>query len=385
MRPLLAAVQGAFLAQLAAWLLYGELLPGAEEFFVCRSDDGDADAADSDAAAYPEAGCRADGGSGDSGGGGESYGAWWSYTLRVACKPRLLSVRTAEASLFVGKVVRVLSPLAGRDPASAAGAAAASGLAGVPGADITRARATGRGGGVAGGEGAEEAEEAEEAEPPAAQQLQRRLRELATELHELQAALPLDAAGARALEGTLDGLQRQASSLLWRHLITECNLRGLLRALKDYFLLGRGEVRRALALLPLAVPRPLTTPQPLTMLHSLTRCGTRWWQSCALTWTRRRRRTSTCRRPCSTPPPACRPTPTSRSCGCGYDHPPLTAAPLPPPSLPPPPAPALVLPRSPARASTMRGVDSRYSWRWRGRSCCYSTPATRGGAATPLP
>ena len=275
MRPLLAAVQGAFLAQLAAWLLYGELLPGAEEFFVCRSDDGDADAADSDAAAYPEAGCRADGGSGDSGGGGESYGAWWSYTLRVACKPRLLSVRTAEASLFVGKVVRVLSPLAERDPASAAGEAANTGLAGVPGADITEAQATRYGGGVARGEGVEEAKEAEGAEPPAARQLQWRLRELATELHALQAALPLDAAGARVLESTLDGLQRQASSLLWRHLVTECNLRGLLHALKDYFLLGRGEVRHALALHLLVVPRPLTTLHPLTMLHPLTRCGTR--------------------------------------------------------------------------------------------------------------
>ena len=273
MRPLLAAVQGAFLAQLAAWLLYGELLPDAEEFFVCRSDDGDADAADSDAAAASsEAGHQSDGGGG---GGGEGYGAWWSYTLRVACKPRLLSVRTAEASLFVGKVVRVLSPLAERDPASAAGEAANTGLAGVPGADITEAQATRYGGGVARGEGVEEAKEAEGAEPPAARQLQWRLRELATELHALQAALPLDAAGARVLESTLDGLQRQASSLLWRHLVTECNLRGLLRALKDYFLLGRGEVRHALALHLLVVPRPLTTLHPLTMLHPLTRCGTR--------------------------------------------------------------------------------------------------------------
>ena len=263
MRPLLAAVQGAFLAQLAAWLLYGELLPGAEEFFVCRSDDGDADAADADAAAYPEAGCREDGGSGGSGGGGESYGAWWSYTLRVACKPRLLSVRTAEASLFVGKVVRVLSPLAERDPASAAGEAANTGLAGVPGADITEAQATRYGVGVARGEGVEEAKEAEGAEPPAARQLQWRLRELATELHALQAALPLDAAGARVLESTLDGLQRQASSLLWRHLVTECNLRGLLRALKDYFLLGRGEVRHALALHPLVVPCPSPRHTPI--------------------------------------------------------------------------------------------------------------------------
>ena len=32
----------------------------------------------------------------------------------------------------------------------------------------------------------------------------------------------------------------------WRHLVSECNLRGLLGALKDYFLLGRGEVRHAL-------------------------------------------------------------------------------------------------------------------------------------------
>ena len=261
MRPLLAAVQGAFLAQLAAWLLYGELLPDAEEFFVCRSDDGDADAAESDdTAASPEAGYQSDGGGG---GGGEGYGAWWSYTLRVACKPRLLSVRTAEASLFVGKVVRVLSPLAERDPASAAGEAANTGLAGVPGADITEAQATRYGVGVARGEGVEEAKEAEGAEPPAARQLQWRLRELATELHALQAALPLDAAGARVLESTLDGLQRQASSLLWRHLVTECNLRGLLRALKDYFLLGRGEVQHALALHPLVVPCPSPRHTPI--------------------------------------------------------------------------------------------------------------------------
>ena len=394
-QPLLAAVQGAFLAQLAAWLLYGELLPsppGAEEdFFVCCGDGGDADDADSDSDAAPhKVGCRADGGgsggggSGGGGGGGgrdEGYGVWWSYRLRVACKPRLLSVRTAEASLFVGKVVRVLSPLVERDATSAVGgAAAAGGSAGAAvavGAAVTSSLsslAVGRCGAVAGGEGAEEAE------PPAARQLQWRLRELATELHELQAALPLDAAGARRLESTLDLLQHDASSLLWRHLGSGCGLRGLLRALKDYFLLGRGEVWHALVL------HPLTMPRTLTMLHPLIRCGTRWSRSCALTSTRRHRRSSTCRRRCSTPPPACRPTPTSLSCGCGCDHPRPTTAPAPAPQSPPmAPAPAPVLPRPAARSPTMRGVGCHCSWRWRDLSCCCSTLATRGGATRTLP
>ncbi len=275
-QQLLAQAQQVFLAHLSAWLLYGELLPEDEEFFVRRSEEQPE--ADQVTAAGPEGEeeeqeeeTQAEGIRAEAASRLDRYGAWWSFSMQVPCKPQLLSLRTAEACLFVGKVVHLLRPVAEEETVGVGERERGIGLTWEDVIGMTEmweggppptpaaprdddgaakrsvaAEAEAEAGEVKPAAAAEKEEVKEEKEETAARQLQRRLSGLARDLHRLQAALPLDAAGARQLERALDAMHRDASALLWRHLTKEHGLRATLKALKDYFLLGRGEIWHAL-------------------------------------------------------------------------------------------------------------------------------------------
>ena len=362
-RVLLRHTQRVLRAQLAAWLLHGELLPGDADFFIRRAD-GTSDGA---------SGGGGGGGGGGSGGGSAADGGdvgWTAFEIIVSCKPASLPMRVAERILFIGKAVRVLRASEQRPlepPRSLPIPAAAAGTSGAPGAPCgplyasasglpsprlpsprlpspnSRAsspRVTMKGGRasaapsprsadvVSGVEGARErldsaelaleaaelrqeqaamaevAAEAEAlsilssltqppgeqrtgdsdgdggggggrghaAEPPASDvitshygladgrracmEMRRHLEVAAAEMR----ALPLSdgAMQLEPLERLLSAMHRTTSRLLWRHLTVECGLLELLRAMKAYFLLGKGHIFHTL----LEELRPLMGSHP---------------------------------------------------------------------------------------------------------------------------
>ena len=203
---LLGHVHRALLAQLSGWLLYGQLPPAEAHFFIQPRDaaaaTGATAGAPADGTGGAPVGTRPDGRS-----AGQGEADWMSVEVRVELKPQLLPMRVAEKALFIGKAVRVLRSAAARGDT---GAATSHGV---------------------GAEGGDEA-------LGAARAMEQSFVAYGAELSGLgDAELHLEPLGR-----LLSRMQRRASELLWRHLLKECELMRLLHAVKDYFLLGRGEL-----------------------------------------------------------------------------------------------------------------------------------------------
>ncbi len=225
-------VQRAFLAQLHAWLLYGELLPAAGAFLVrpaaaaAAAATTGAAAADADAVA-PQP---------------KLLSVWASYEVAIDQTPRALPTRLAETILFVGKAVRVL-----READTAEAATWATGAAIAPE-----------------GDGALTAVAAVPLPP-----LDHLLDGFASELAELRVSSEPFELGE--LEPLLRRMKHATSARLWTYLWGN-GLPALLAGLKAHYLLGRGELYHGL-LTDLRAPMRVLPSRRLSLQAMLARAA----------------------------------------------------------------------------------------------------------------
>ena len=216
-------VQRAFLTRLHAWLLYGELLPTNDGFFI-RSNCVSEDTSGSDDPL--------------------KLSAWTSYEMAIGEKPRFIPTRLAETILFVGKAVRVLR------------------MAEVKTMENWVMSATIETTGKKGGVSVTPAQERLEVKPHAfkhegapanGDNEGNSLQEQGNLLHILEIfAIRLSKIRDSAepfelgqLETLLYQMERTMSARLWEYL-WDNGLTALLRGLKDHFLIGRGEMYHGL-------------------------------------------------------------------------------------------------------------------------------------------
>eukprot|EP00965_Chrysotila_dentata_P213387 6187598-Pleurochrysis_carterae.AAC.2 len=120
---LLGAVQRVLMSQLSAWLLYGELLPADDRFFIERTAPVHPTPAQKEPGAAAPAAAAANATAAaakpatshppprvlDNQAEASGFEAWGAYQVAVHKKPELLPMRLAEQALFIGRAVRVLA------------------------------------------------------------------------------------------------------------------------------------------------------------------------------------------------------------------------------------------------------------------------------------
>ncbi|CAM6105636.1 unnamed protein product [Calypogeia fissa] len=233
--------------QLASWMVYGLLQDPHIEFFITRGQDGESQTglADTDHQTEKGGGRLAD----------DARLADWhtGFHINHEMLPEYIQLPVAESILFVGKAVRVL-----RNPSTSfkvqASGSQRPGSKGQQRSDdvlmplpFAKDSITGRG-------NSQRPELLPEAEAEKIAAMLRDLKE-APEFHKM------------ALEQAVDTIRAIAATHLWQLVVVHSDLIGHLKALKDYFLLAKGdffqcflEESRSLMQLP---PRPTTAEADL--------------------------------------------------------------------------------------------------------------------------
>ena len=238
-------------SQVHAWLIHGELLEGDGDFFVRRRAGPLTEAAASGSATASGSASGAGGG----GAAGRSADDWAAHELCVTSKPACVPMRVAERILFVGKAVRVLRSSSQRD--DAAGAADAADGGGAPPPPPPAAAAAADAARSPAASSPSPGAPAPASPSAAAAAMSDELQSFAAELRELQAE-PTGLQPA-SLERVVARMHASASRRLWQHIHHEAGLPRLLGALKDHFLLGRGELY---SFLLVHLREPMLSPPP---------------------------------------------------------------------------------------------------------------------------
>ncbi|GAQ91736.1 Gamma-tubulin ring complex protein [Klebsormidium nitens] len=243
--------------QLAGWMVHGLLHDPHAEFFVARHDSGRVRRRES-------VDTTGKAGQGPPRAEDDAMHDWHSgFTIRTPMLPSYISLPMAEAILFVGKAVRVL-----RHPSVSFTSQAVPPLQAAPPLLL---RSSG---------GTPSRRIASPAPPAAHSPSKLRLPSAGYQGPELLPQAEADKYGARirelqaapvfhrpSLEKVVHTVRAGAAHHLWQLLVVHADVRGHLRALKDYFLLAKGdflqcflEESRALMRLP---PRPTTAEEDL--------------------------------------------------------------------------------------------------------------------------